>query len=378
MIEGARAAPGGVRVEVHPWTAWPRWSATWAELAQVTAPRAGFFLGPHWIETWIQIFGPQLQPRILVFHRDGGAAGICLIVSRRERRGPVPVRRLYLNAAGEDEADETCLEYNRLLCRPEDRPAVVTALGAWLARESWDEFAAFALAEAIVPEALSACRLERSEKNSCFVDLTAFPATLDGFLAVLSRNSREQIRRSLKLYRQSGEIALQAAATVDEGHAFLDQLGALHQTSWAARGQPGVFSSARFMAFHRALVARALPAGNVLLLRVAVGASPIGLLYGFREAGSFFFYQSGLSPSSDNRMKPGLVAHACAIAHCAAAGLKEYDFLAGESQYKRSLSTGTRSLTWLLWRRRGLRLAAIDLLRGARQRLRRLRGAAAS
>src|SRR6185503_14688542 len=70
-----------------PWTAWPRWSATWAELAQVTAPRAGFFLGPHWIETWIQIFGPQLQPRILVFHRDGGAAGICLIVSRLERGG---------------------------------------------------------------------------------------------------------------------------------------------------------------------------------------------------------------------------------------------------------------------------------------------------
>src|SRR6185503_16906248 len=105
-----------------PWTAWPRWSATWAELAQVTAPRAGFFLGPHWIETWIQIFGPQLQPRILVFHRDGGAAGICLIVSRRERRGPVPVRRLYLNAAGEDEADETCLEYNRLLCRPDRFP----------------------------------------------------------------------------------------------------------------------------------------------------------------------------------------------------------------------------------------------------------------
>src|SRR6185312_10899654 len=157
-----------------------------------------------------------------------------------ERRGPVPVRRLYLNAAGEDEADETCLEYNRLLCRPEDRPAVVAALGAWLARESWDEFAAFALAEAIVPEALSACRLERSEKNSCFVDLTAFPATLDGFLAVLSRNSREQIRRSLKLYRQSGEIALQAAATVDEGHAFLDQLGALAAGGVLLRAVHGV------------------------------------------------------------------------------------------------------------------------------------------
>ena len=378
MSEGARAAPGAVRVEVHPWTAWPDWSAIWAELAQAATPSARFFLGPHWIETWMQIFGAQLRPRILVFRRDGAAAGICLVVSRRERRGPIPIRRLYLNAAGEDEADETCLEYNRLLCRPDDKLAVVEALGAWLARETWDEFAAFALAEAMVPDALAACRVDRSEKSSYFVDLTAFPATLDGFLGVLSRNSREQIRRSVKLYQQAGEIVLQSAATVDEGYAFLDQLAALHQTSWRARGQPGVFSSARFMAFHRALVARALPAGKILLLRVVAGGQPIGLLYGFREAGSFYFYQSGLAPSRDNRMKPGLVAHACAIAHCAAEGLKEYDFLAGDSQYKQSLSTGARSLTWLLWRRRGPRLAAVDLLRGVRARLRRLRGSAES
>ncbi len=362
------------RVESHPWTAWARWSPVWAGLAQGSAS-AGFFLGPHWIESWMEAFGALLQPRILVFRRDDAVAGICLIVSRRQRRGPIPVRCLYLNAAGEDEADETCLEYNGLLCRPDDRAAVVTALGDWLAGEAWDEFAAPALGEPIVPDALSTCRIERSDKSSHFVDLTAFPPTIDGYVGALSRNSREQIRRSLKLYRQRGELRVQSAATVAEGHAFLEQLAALHQASWRARGEPGVFASARFAAFHRGLVARALPAGNVLLLRVTAGAEPIGLLYGFQQAGKFYFYQSGLVTSDDNRVKPGLVAHACAVAHCAGTGLKEYDFLAGDSQYKRSLSNGARTLTWLVFRRNGLRLAAIDLLRAAHTSLRRARTA---
>jgi CelD/BcsL family acetyltransferase involved in cellulose biosynthesis len=81
------------------------------------------------------------------------------------------------------------------------------------------------------------------------------------------------------------------------------------------------------------------------------------------------FYQSGLEPSSDNKVKPGLVAHALAITECAAAGLREYDFLAGDSQYKKSLSTARRPIIWQVFQRRGVKLATITFLKQIRARL---------
>jgi CelD/BcsL family acetyltransferase involved in cellulose biosynthesis len=372
---GGDGSTTGARVESHTHASWPRWSGVWAELAALS-PQASFFVGPSWVETWLEVFGAQLRPRILVVRGGGGeVTGICLVVFRTERRGPFPVRRVYLNTAGEDEADDTCLEYNGLLCRPGHEAAVVTALGAWLAGETWDELVCNAMTTAIAPQPLEGCIVTQSEGTSHHVDLTAFAPTLDGFLGAISRNSREQIRRSLRLYREkSGEIAVRAATTVAEAHALLAELAALHQASWQARGQPGVFSSPRFVAFHRALIARTLPAGGCQLLRIAAGSDTIGVLYDFVHAGKVYFYQSGLQPTGqDNRLKPGLVAHASAIAHAAAAGLREYDFLVGDSQYKKSLSTGSRRLTWQIFQRRGIKLAAISLLRRVRDGINRSR-----
>jgi hypothetical protein len=65
-----------------------------------------------------------------------------------------------------------------------------------------------------------------------------------------------------------------------------------------------------------------------------------------------FCYQSGLHYSSDNRLKPGFLTHYLAIRHCLEqTALQEYDFLAGDSQYKRSLTTANRPLSWIVVRR---------------------------
>jgi CelD/BcsL family acetyltransferase involved in cellulose biosynthesis len=368
-----------VRAEAHPTSSWPRWSAAWAELA-ASAPNAGFFLGPSWVETWLEIFGAALRPHVVVFRRrdeqSDEIVGMCLVVYRDERRGPFPVRRAYLNTTGEDELDDTCIEYNGVLARPGSEAAVGAALGTWLLGERWDEFVANAMAAPILPEGLAKCHVTRSEISSRHVDLTTFEPTLDGFLGALSRNSREQIRRSLRLYQTAGEVRVHEAASVAEALAQLDELAALHQAAWKERGERGVFASPRFSAFHRALIARAFPVGEIRLLRVAAGQETIGVLYSFVRAGKLYFYQSGLRPSTDNKLKPGLVAHACAIAHCAGTGLREYDFLAGESQYKKSLSTASRVLTWQVFQRRSVKLAAIDVLRALRARWRQSREAA--
>jgi CelD/BcsL family acetyltransferase involved in cellulose biosynthesis len=94
------------------------------------------------------------------------------------------------------------------------------------------------------------------------------------------------------------------------------------------------------------------------------------LLYNFIEAGKVSYYQSGLVYRDDPRLKPGLVAHALTIQRAADAGLREYDLLAGDYRYKRSLATASRDLVWLRLERGNLKTRTIAALRALRELLR--------
>jgi CelD/BcsL family acetyltransferase involved in cellulose biosynthesis len=66
-------------------------------------------------------------------------------------------------------------------------------------------------------------------------------------------------------------------------------------------------------------------------------------------------------------MKPGLVCHALAIDHNCRCGHLEYDFLMGDAQYKRSLSTSASEMTWLRLRRRLLKYRVEDFGRAVKR-----------
>jgi CelD/BcsL family acetyltransferase involved in cellulose biosynthesis len=367
-----------IGVQSHPWTEWSRWSLVWSEL-HAGAAAASFFLTTDWVETWLEVFGAALQPRILVFSegdpRDSPVVGICLLSIRTQWAGPLRVRRAHLNASGELEADEVCSEDNALLCRPGAEDAVASALAAHLQTQDWDELFLDAWCpspslEALLRSPLERHALTRTEIPSHFVDLRAIGAEADGYLKTLSRNTREQVRRSRRTLEESGRIEVRPALTLARSREALDALASLHTASWNARGKPGVFVSPLFRDFHERLIRRSLPSGQVQLLEVTSGEATLGVLYNFAYRGASLFYQSGLRLDPDKRVKIGLVAHASAIEHCRAAGLARYDFLAGDDQYKKSLASASRPQSWLVFRKRNAKLETLNLLRRAKRALR--------
>ena len=104
------------------------------------SPYASFFHSPVWIRTWIEVFGPVLHPTILFFRSERQAVAACVLVHRTQRRGPISLRRIYLNTSGEDEIEETSLEFNDLLCRAGYEATAAEALRRYLDTQSWDEF----------------------------------------------------------------------------------------------------------------------------------------------------------------------------------------------------------------------------------------------
>jgi hypothetical protein len=126
------------------------------------------------------------------------------------------------------------------------------------------------------------------------------------------------------------------------------------------------------------------PKGSLIVFRLKYGKTTIGCLFNFVDKdGHILSYKSGFPLFEDNRLKPGLVAHAICMAQCWHRGLVEteqsrpsghageghskqslskYDFLVGEALYKDQLSNIEGSLTWAT-AHRGLRLWLIEKVR---------------
>jgi CelD/BcsL family acetyltransferase involved in cellulose biosynthesis len=360
-------------VDVHCASAWPPIAPLWSELAG-SSPHS-FFLTREWIGCWLEVFASVLAPEILIFRSGSMVVGACLLVCRNEWRGPFRLRRIYLNTAGEDEADQTCISYNNILCRPGWEETVALALREHLDRRPWDEFVANDFETGPMLDAIRSVFADTtvgtSSRNSYYVDLNRLRQSNSQYEEALSYNTRRQVRRSFRMYGESGQVKTERAEDTSCALSMLDDLAALHEQSWIARGHPGAFASPRFFAFHRALVQRCFPLGMVQLLRVTASQKTIGMLYDFTYNGKAYSYQSGLRYSDDNRLKPGLVTHACAVHHWLEQGMREYDFLGAEARYKASLSTDSRQLNWLVFRKRTLKLHLIESLRFLRRMLKR-------
>jgi len=281
------------------------------------------------------------DPLLVQAHRGGELVGLALF---NRRRG-----RLWLHESGDPAMDSIYVEHNGPLALPgSDRAAVLAgllrcALGDPLGRlggvmlSGVDSDVVGAAKDAGAPTS-------NRMRAAPFVDLGAIPAGTD-YPAVLSRNTRQQLRRSARAY---GDVRLDRAATPSQALEYLDALAVLHTASWQARGKPGAFAQPEFLAFHRDLAARGAPAGEVDLLRITAGPQVVGYLYNLRACGRVCSYQGGFDyAGAPPHGKPGLLCHHLAIEAARARGDTAYDFLAGDGRYKDSLSNAQGALHWL-------------------------------
>lgn len=304
--------------------------------------------------TWIGCLAEERFPDPVLLEASQGGEIVALALFNRRR---FLRETLLLSETGDAIHDGPFIEYNNVLIARRASPALLAAcllaarrqpvgtVRPWLLRRlvlSGVEDATLDAARAAGPVAI------RRSVQAPSVDLARLRATGGDFLDGLSANTRYQLRRSERTYAELGELAVHGAATAAEAHCWLDELATLHQATWTARGQPGAFAHPFFARFHHALIDRGMPRGEIDLLRVTAGALVVGLLYNFRFRGRALAYQGGFDYAGAGRhQKPGLTCHHQAIRFAAAAGLDQYDLLAGEGRYKRSLAGDATRLHWL-------------------------------
>jgi CelD/BcsL family acetyltransferase involved in cellulose biosynthesis len=356
-------------------------------------------LTPTWMLAWWREFGAADGRDLRVAAAFDGRELVGLLPMARRwvrHRGAIPTRRLETLATGEAEADEIGSDYVGALTLRDPGSSVAKAFARAAVfgdLGEWDELRMPALngedgfARAFC-EALRAAGAVVSLRPTGLSPYIPLPGAWDDYLHALGASSRYVVTRSLReLDAWAGEGGWQVhrATTERELDDGMRVLRALHAERWSSAGRSGVFASDRFVRFHEDVMPRFLRGADGVALDLAwlmARGEPIAAAYNFVYRRKVYFYQSGRKVDLPKSLRPGIAMHAIAIRRSIEAGLREYDFLAGASRYKRELALASRPVVELRAVAPHLRARAVDLLRtvteGAIDRLRAMRPMPAS
>lgn len=315
-----------------------------------------------WTNTWLDHYGELVPFQFAIGERHGTIVGIALLTQGvLQSAGPFRLKTWHVGTAGEPEAASVCVQYNSVLCQPQDQLEFGQMLWNWAQRETnCDEFRLDGFASTTVNPLLAlhpeAC-VER--RVAFYFDLKSVRESGEEPIMWLGSHTRANIRRTL---RDLGDVRVEWAETVQRAEFLFHQLVELHQARWNAEGLPGVYSSERFHDFHLDLLHRLFPMGRMSLVGVSVGNRLIACSQLLVDNNRTHFYQCGRQPSSA-RVSHGLILDYMCIYESLRRGFDEANFLGGASEHKRRLSTNQTELAWVIWRRPNLKNSAIDTLR---------------
>ncbi len=314
-----------------------------------------------WTKHWLSVLPESYRPFLIKVIKgdDNQVVGLCLLGKNTLFRKKVfKSRSLFMHESGYEDYDVLTPEYIAPLVDKEIEKEVNHAIvQAMMNEKNWDELNIHA-----------SCKnndfIEVAKENNLFWWVTSEGVSWQrelsdmqnkNIMETLSKNTSYQIRRSKKYYESIGELKIEVADSQEDVQQYLEHLEHWHQAYWVQKGRPGSFASSVFKQFHYNLCQEGLETGQIKLMRCVAGNYTIGYLYNFFHDQVMYAYQSGFNyePSQEvekkvnkNTLKPGLVSHMMAIEYAQGLGAVRYDFLAGDSQYKRSLSDAKTEMQW--------------------------------
>lgn len=251
------------------------------------------------------------------------------------------------------------IEYNGLLVKKGYESLAWQSILQWLDKNAlWDELHINLIADSVTKQVFTATKksklqafLKAQHQASFAVFNKEADIWRDVELKLLSKNKRAQIRRASKLYaKQYGAIPLCIEAkTVEQALEFFDELEILHTHYWLSKGQAG--SNSSWVSFNRDIIKEGFSSGYAQLLCFVAGQEVVGYLYNLKWDNTVYNIQAGFNYHQDNRFKPGYLCHYLAMEYCHAQGVKKYNLLAGDTQYKKSLTDNAENLNCLVIRR---------------------------
>ena len=329
----------------------------WLALEYVS--NCSFFLSWLWISTWIETYQPELKI-LRAYYNDEMVAIATLVLNKQRRYWFLNSKTLHLNQTGDQEKDQIWIEYNGFLAKERHLDNVTTSGIKFLIEtlDLWDEMIVGAITDHQATLLENGGNLMRHNlwHAPCYgVDLKAIRSYNRDYLSTLSRNTRYQIQRSIKLYEQSGSLKIETADSTNNAIRYFNEMGPLHIARWGTGCGESGFANPHFILFHENLIRKCWEIGAVELLRLRQGDQVIARFYNFIYRKRVYFYLSGLVSENNGKLKPGLTGHSLCIQKYINEGLDFYDFMGGGERYKKNLAEKHQQLVKVTLQKRKIK-----------------------
>ena len=298
----------------------------------------------EWVEACWKYGAPGRQPLVLAAREQGGRLVGLLPLARTSRFRVLQT----LEVIGCTELGYPIGDYGGLVT---ERGAEVPAWAAmlrYLRKSKWTilDLRNLMASSPIREEQLKRLYAQSSMSNGWGVRVQtadacrviALPSTFDEYMAGLSSNTRQNLRRKMRKLAQDGHT-IEQIAPGDEAtrNAAMDAFFNFHQDRWEEDASGGGFPEGWQRVIHRYMTGTLAAAGKLDLRMVRSSDGEIaGVIYNFRHNGVGYYYHLGAS--QDPRWAPyslGTCLLADSIAAAISDGCRSFDLLRGDHDYKR-------------------------------------------
>jgi hypothetical protein len=303
---------------------------------------ASAFIAWFWIKQWLAQKNLYTNHCLCVEVMQGqDTVGLALFgIKTKSVFWGLSFNQYFLHKSGNTQEDQTWLEHNTFLLHKDFEQQLSHEICQALAKIQQIDDIKIGLSSPHFIQKLNFSGFNlRTELSSpgYLANLAGF-TSLDDYLASLSKNTRSGIKRSIKLLNQQSPLRLVLATDATEKNTVLKNIADLHRIKWRSTVYGSGFDNPCFYNFHNGLIQDEHSAQNCRLYTLYQDDIALGHVYLLTQGDRWSFYLSALHFNADNRIKVGLVIHSLVIEQAIKQGVKVYDFLAGEAQYKHSLS----------------------------------------
>jgi hypothetical protein len=298
-----------------------------------------YYLTWNWIGSWVK----QCEAPIYLLKAsiDEQVVGLAFIFKKKRRvLGFYPVTQWWLNRTGDDKYDQVWIEYNDLLTKNSSEKEIRACMLLYIAQNNnWDEFILGMTSKKVEDDFYSLSKYKRVviEDFGYQVNLNKIK---DSYLKeVVSRNTRQKINQTCKLLTKQGNLNFSVITSTEVKLNALNQIKKFHVEKWSDTSTPSGFQNIIFSK----CIEEQLKSKNTEIAQLTLNTKAIAYLVNYIFKGRVYFYLSALHSDFNGKIKLGLYIHSLTIEFYKAKNMDVYDFLAGESRYKKSLSNSSYS-----------------------------------
>ena len=269
---------------------------------------------------------------------------------------PTRFRGLPVRALGWAISDLGCPDHLDLAASPE---ADLDALVGELDRVAWDLIRLDNVADAAanLERFCAACArrgwsVRRTPLWRCpYIEL---PASWEAYLASLSPNKRQAVRRRERKLRRERKVEVvdYGPAPIADGWRHLTRLHALR---WEGGG---VLRDRAWERLHRWFTSWLAERDYLWLTTLDVDGGPVAACYGFSFGDTLYCYQTGWDPQW-RHCGVSMILHSVMIRRAIERGYRTLDFLRGDEPYKREWTSTARTCYEVLIFRPGWRATVL-------------------